>query len=272
MIMKKSEKSFMELTRRDFLYQSGAGMAGIALFGIPHLSYGAEKKPKYGGRLRISERFASSGLDAHKNQYVIDYFHYTLMYNALAIMGPLPDAKMYPDAAKSWEISKDGREYIFPLREGMKFHHGKELDSDDVKYSIERVMNPATRSPRAFAFKWIDSVQAIDKYHVKIKLKEPFGPFLTSLTITTCPIIPTGWEPTPTKPAPGTGPFKFKSIVPNESTELTRFDQYWEHDEKTGDRLPYLDSIYSTSIMRENGNDNSCQGLCCLCKMGIIRP
>jgi peptide/nickel transport system substrate-binding protein len=248
MVMKKSEKSFMELTRRDFLYQSGAGMAGIALFGIPNLSYGAEKKPKYGGRLRISERFASSGLDAHKNQYVIDFFHYTLMYNALAIMGPLPDAKMYPDVAKSWEISRDGREYVFPLREGVKFHHGKELDSGDVKYSIERVMNPATRSPSAFAFKWIDAVQAIDKYHVKIKLKEPFGPFLTSLTVMTCPIIPAGSEPTPTKPAPGTGPFKFKSIVPNESTELTRFDQYWEHDEKTGDRLPYLDSIYSKKI------------------------
>ena len=74
----------------------------------------------------------------------------------------------------------------------MKFHHGKELDSGDVKYSIERVMNPATRSPRAFAYRWIDSVQIIDKYHLKIRLKEPFGPFLTTLTIQNCPIIPAG--------------------------------------------------------------------------------
>ena len=133
-------------------------MAGISLAGIPHHGYGAEKKPKYGGRLRIGERFGPTGLDAHKNQYIIDFFNYVLMYNALTIMGPLPDAKMYPDLAKSWEISKDGREYTFLLREGVKFHHGKELDSGDVKYSIERVMNPATRSPRAFAYDWIDSV------------------------------------------------------------------------------------------------------------------
>lgn len=237
------------LTRREILYLGGMATAGLTLAGIPQSSHGAEKKPKYGGRLRIGERFGSTGLDAHKNQFSIDFFHYTLMYNALTIMGPLPNPKMYPDVAISWEISKDGREYVFPLRQGVKFHHGKELDSGDVKYSIERVMNPATQSPRAFGFKWVDSVHAVDKYHVKIKLKEPFGPLLTSLTIQTCPIIPAGWEPTGTKPAPGTGPFVFKSIVPNETTELTRFDQYWEIDEKTGNRLPYLDSIYSTKIV-----------------------
>ena len=173
---KDKKQVWGELTRRDFLYRGGMGAAGIALAGIPHYAYGAEKKPKYGGRLRIGERFGPTGLDAHKNQYIIDFFNYVLMYNALTIMGPLPDAKMHPDLAKSWEISKDGREYIFSLREGVKFHHGKELDSADVKYSIERVMNPATRSPRAFAYGWIDSVTIIDKYHIKIQLKEPYGP------------------------------------------------------------------------------------------------
>ena len=82
---------------------------------------------------------------------------------------------MPPDLAKSWEISKDGRVYIFPLREGVKFHHGKELDSADVKYSIERVINPATGSP-AFAGS-IESVTIIDKYQFRIQLKEPYGPF-----------------------------------------------------------------------------------------------
>ncbi|MBI5969447.1 MAG: ABC transporter substrate-binding protein, partial [Deltaproteobacteria bacterium] len=216
---------------------------------LPELGHGAEKKPKYGGRLRIGERYGNTGLDAHRNQETFDMFIYCLLYNALTIMGPSPEVMMYPDLAKSWEISADGRDYTFPLREGVKFHHGKELDSGDVKYSIERVMNPATRSKKAFSFQWIDSVNIIDKYHLKIRLKEPFGPFLTTLTIQNCPIIPAGWEPTATKPAPGTGPFAFKSIVLNETIELARFDQYWEVDEKTGDRLPYLDSIYSKKIV-----------------------
>ena len=240
------------LTRREFIYLGGAGMAGLALTGIPERSDAAEKKPKYGGILRAGERYSGTGLDAHRNQEMIDCQNYLLMYNALTIMGPLPQVRMYPDLAKSWEISKDGREYTFPLREGVRFHHGKELDSGDVKYSIERVMNPATRSPRAYTYRWIDSVSAIDKYHVKIKLKEPFGPFLTTLTITTCPIIPAGWEPTPTKPAPGTGPFVFKSYVPNETSEMVRFDKYWEVDEKTGDRLPYLDGIFVKKIVDES--------------------
>ncbi len=245
-------KNVQGLNRRDFLYLSGIGMAGLSLSGIPDLSEGAEKKPRYGGRLRVAHRFGSSGLDAHRNQDFMDYMNYCYMYSALTEQGGLPQVEIYPMLAKSWEISKDGREYIFPLREGVKFHHGKEFDSADVKYSIERVLNPATRAPRAFALRWIDSIQIIDKYHIKIRLKEPFAPFLASLTLNNCPIIPSGWEPTPIKPAPGTGPFVFKSFVPNETTEFTRFDQYWEVDEETGDRLPYADSLMFKKIVDEN--------------------
>ena len=237
------------LTRREFIYLGGAGMAGITLASFPELANAAEKKPKYGGRLRVGERFASPGLDAHKNYLPADMFNYTLMYNSLTIMGSLPQVRMYPDLAKSWEISTDGGEYTFSLREGVKFHHGKELDSGDVKYSIERVMNPATRSPKAYIYAVIDSVNVIDKYHVMIRLKESFAPLLTTLTVQNCSIIPAGWEPTATKPAPGTGPFVFKSMVPNETVEFTRFDRYWEVDEKTGNRLPYLDSIHVKKIV-----------------------
>ncbi len=248
--MKDERENWGRLTRRDFLYLSGMGMAG-AVASIPQWSYGTEGKPKYGGQFRVGERYGPMGLDAHKNQFIMEYFLYNLMYNALAILGPLPEAKVYPDVAKSWEVSKDGREYLFPLREGVKFHHGKELDSGDVKYSIERVLNPATRSPRAADFDKIESVQAVDKYLVKIRLREPFAPFVTKLTIQTCPIIPAGVEPTATKPAPGTGPFAFKSMVLNETVELTRFNQYWEVDPKTGDRYPYLDSIITKKIVDE---------------------
>ena len=151
---KDEDRDFSGLTRREFLYLSGAGMAGVALAGMPELSHAQGKKPKYGGRLRVGERFGSPGLDAHKNQGFMDYQNYYLMYNALTDVGQLPQVNIYPDLAKSWEISKDGREYIFPLREGVKFHHGKEMDAYDVKYSMERVMNPATRSPWLLPSAW----------------------------------------------------------------------------------------------------------------------
>jgi len=250
--MEEKKADYAGLTRRDFLYLTGAGVTGMALAGMPESGHSAEKKPKYGGILRVAERYGSSGLDPHKNQVFIDYQNFSCMFSGLFEMGKLPNVEMHPLLVKTWEVSKDGREYLFSLKEGVKFHHGKELDSGDVKYSIERVLNPVTRSPRAFSFKWIDSLTIIDKYNFKIKLKEPFAPFITTLTGHTCSIIPAGVEMTPTKPAPGTGPFVFKSFVPNETAEYTRFDKYWEYDEETGDRLPYLGGIQMRKIVDEN--------------------
>jgi ABC-type transport system substrate-binding protein len=151
--MKTHKPSHAALTRREMLYLGAGGAAGLALAAGPGPAHGQQGKPHYGGRVRVGERFGSTGLDAHRNQAFIDFQNYVVMYNALTIMGPLPQVRIYPDLAKSWETSRDGREYTFPLREGVKFHHGKDLDSGDVKYSIERVMNPATRSPRAFAYR-----------------------------------------------------------------------------------------------------------------------
>jgi peptide/nickel transport system substrate-binding protein len=242
--MKKNDG---ELTRREFLALSAAGVATLA--GMPDRGETAEKKPKRGGRLRVGYPWGSTGLDVHKNQDFADYLYYCLMYGGLTDVGALPQVVMYPSLAESWDGSSDGREYTFHLRRGVKFHHGKEMDSGDVKYSLERVMNPATRAPRAFAFRWIDAVSIIDKYNLKIRLKEPFAPFISTLTPYNCAIIPAGWEPTGMKPAPGTGPFVLKSFVPNETIELTRFDQYWSVDETTGDRLPYLDAIYTKKIV-----------------------
>ena len=247
--MKDLKEDCGGLTRREFLALSGAGMAGMALAGMPDSVYSEERKPKYGGVLRVGYRWGSTGLDAHKNQDFADAAAYRLMYEGLTEQGKLPQVEIHPMLAKSWEISNDGREYIFPLKEGIKFHHGKEFDSSDVKYSVERMLNPATRAPKAYAFRMIDSVQAIDKYTVKFKLKEPFAPLLSTLTIHTCPIIPAGWEPTATKPAPGTGAFVFRSFVVNENFEVSRFDKYHMVDEKTGDRLPYLDGVHVRKIV-----------------------
>ena len=247
--MENKDEDFAGFTRREFFSLSACGAAGMFLGGFPDPGHAEEKKPKYGGRLRRASRFTAVGLDPHVNQDSADYFTYNVMYDALTEQGPMPQLEIFPMLCKSWEISNDGREYIFPLRQGVKFHHGKELDTGDVKYSIERVMNPATRSPKAFAYRWIDSIHIIDKYHLKIRLKEPFAPFLASLTCQNCGIVPSGSEPTPTKPAPGTGPFLLKSFVPNETFEAARFDKYWLTDEMTGDRLPYLEGIYLKKVV-----------------------
>ena len=74
--MKEENENSGGLTRREFLYWSGVGMAGMTLNGFPSVAHSAEKKPKYGGRLRVAERYGPMGLDAHNNQDMIDYQNY----------------------------------------------------------------------------------------------------------------------------------------------------------------------------------------------------
>ncbi len=52
-----------------------------------------------------------------------------------------------PDLAESFTISPDGKIYTFKLREDVKFHNGRKLTAEDMKYSIERAINPKTQSP-----------------------------------------------------------------------------------------------------------------------------
>src|SRR5262247_2486955 len=55
--------------------------------------------------------------------------------------------ELVPDLAESYTISDDGQTYTFKLRDGIKFHNGRALTSADIKYSIERAVNPATTRP-----------------------------------------------------------------------------------------------------------------------------
>ena len=63
--------------------------------------------------------------------------------------------ELEPDLAKEFTISDDGLTYTFKLRDGLKFHNGRPVTAADVKYSIERAVNPATQSPGAGYFSMI---------------------------------------------------------------------------------------------------------------------
>ncbi len=87
-----------------------------------------------------------------------------------------------PHLATEWTVSADGRVYRFTLREGVKFHSGRELTAEDVVFSMDRVLS-LKKGP---AWMWLPvlspgSTRAVDPYTVEFHLKEPYAPFLATL-------------------------------------------------------------------------------------------
>ena len=70
-----------------------------------------------------------------------------------------------PELAESWEAAPDG--WTFKLREGVKFHNGREMTAEDVKYSLDRVTNPKTQSPGAGFFASIAGFDAISSFGLR---------------------------------------------------------------------------------------------------------
>src|SRR4029077_13646289 len=76
-----------------------------------------------------------------------------------------------PDLAHSWEIAPDGQTYTFHLRQGVQFHDGAQLTSEDVKATYDRIAKPPTgiSIPRSVLFKAVSEINARDKYTVEFK-------------------------------------------------------------------------------------------------------
>lgn len=100
------------------------------------------------------------------------------VYDSLVF--PTFDGEMIPWVAESWDISEDGLQYTFHLRDDVKFHNGDTLKASDVVFSMNRLMTMAI----SYSFMWadcFDSCEAIDDTTVVFNLKIPFGPFISSL-------------------------------------------------------------------------------------------
>lgn len=155
------------------------------------------------------------------------------------------DLQVVPDLAESWSVSTDRRTYTFVLRRGVRFHNGRELTADDVLYSFERVLRPATRSPRPWvlsriagarpfmegAAEQIEGLRKKSPYEVVIELIEPFAPFLCLLGLTTAAIVSCDADVAQSDKKGvlpcGTGPYVFTQWQHNQYLLLKRHDAYF---------------------------------------------
>jgi peptide/nickel transport system substrate-binding protein len=146
------------------------------------------------------------------------------------------DTSVGPMLAERWDISRDGRAYTFHLRQGVKFHNGATLTSDDVVWSFKRYLDPATgwRCLSEFdghGYAKIVAVEAPDPQTVIVRLDQPTALLLATLARPDCgqtavlhrdSLGPDGKWLQPV----GTGPFKFGEWKRGQYIELVRFDGY----------------------------------------------
>jgi peptide/nickel transport system substrate-binding protein len=135
-----------------------------------------------------------------------------------------------PWLAERWEVSPDGLTYTLYLRKGVRFHDGSELDAYAVKANVDRWVDPTVRVPARAQLGPVKGAEVVDKYTVKIMLKEPFAPFLRALAsyllIASPKVIEKYGNKTITEPV-GTGPYKFVSWEKGKKVVLEANEDYW---------------------------------------------
>ncbi len=183
--------------------------------------------PTQGGHLRIAlakdivTLDPTFALDNYSHQ-VIDQIFDTLVTYA-------PDMSLQPRLATKWRAISN-LVWEFTIRQGAKFHNGREVTADDVVWTMNRMLDPKTRVPRQHLFmvKWVDKT---DANTVRFQLDRPYSPFLSVLANRATSILPREeverrGETFARNPV-GTGPFKFVSWRAGEGVVVERNDDYF---------------------------------------------
>ena len=238
------------LTRRDLL--KAAGVAAIAITGPQLASRPVEAQtPKRGGTLRTTViADPVTGFDPHQTISFLTMVPLSYVYSRLVKVKAGPDVKpmtypVEPDLAESW-TRPDDTSYIFKLRKGVRWHpkppvNGRELTSEDVKYTYERFLSIKNNGNRP-VLESIDKIETPDKYTVKFVLKEPNAWFIDMLASTSTWIIAKECvekfgDLKKAESVVGTGPWMLERWEPNVRLYYVRNPNYFLPG------LPYADNV-----------------------------
>ena len=192
--------------------------------------------PKYGGTLRIAMEGDTNSIDPAFSLASSDRGFTMATYDNLVLR--MHDLSLKPMLATSWEPSDDMMSYTFHLRKGVKFHHGKMFNADDVVFTIKRILDPDTGSPGRAALSSIVDVVKIDDYTIRFDLETPNAFMPESLSVYQARILPSDIDPDQFAIGEfGTGPFIMQEYLPGERSVFKRNPDYWQEG------LPYVDEL-----------------------------
>ncbi len=232
----------------------GAATALATILAIlPAMNPAFAAEPRRGGTLTMGRPEEPLSFDPFKPTDNGSVFAIAQVCEPL-ILADKDGTGLEPGLASSWNISADGLTYVFTLREGVVFSDGKPLTADDVVFSLTKQMDPT--SSFGFALEPVNSITKVDDGHVKIELKQPYSPILSTLSLFATSIVEkaayeAGPEAFATAPV-CTGPFTVENYHRGSDVQLAANPHYWGKG-ADGKPLPYLDKI----IMKYMPDGNS---------------
>ncbi len=240
-----------ELSRRGLLMGTAAGgllIAGSGAMLAPSAN-AATVKLKKGGVLRIavSDGGANETQDAHRGGFTADSCRQYQLYDRLVTRDS--KYKIVNELADSFTPNKTGNVWTVRVKKGVKFHNGRTLTADDVIFTLQRILDPATAALRAGQLANVDAakLKKVDQYTVSITLKTADVTFNDLFSDYAMGIVPVGYNPaTPV----GTGPFVYQSFTPGVKSVYTKNTSYW----RTGE--PYVDSVEISTIKDDTARVN----------------
>jgi peptide/nickel transport system substrate-binding protein len=201
----------------------------------------ATATPAKGGELVVGKDQEAPGLDPAKNPALAAIRVFDLMYSRLTRLDQ--QMRPQPDLAEKWDISPDGKSYTFHLRQGVKFHNGRDLTSADVKYTYERLINPDTASIAKSFLDPIDHIEAPDPNTVTFVLKAPNTPFLVNTASTWAGIVAKEIVDANNgdlnKVDAGSGPYVLQEWTPDTRTVLVRNPSYYVAGQPATDKITF---------------------------------
>ena len=209
----------------------------------------AQDSDRFGGTFKAAMTTKPPTLDPYLSTNTVLRQVASYMFESLVTFDE--NYQVIPQIARKWEVGEDDLTYTFHLREGVLFHDGSELTSEDVVASFNRYASESVGKERV---KLVESIKAVDEYTVQFKLSEPTL-FLTTLAIPdpVFGIMPAEQAAkTDELQGPdeliGTGPYKLVEWKPDQYVKLTRFDDYvadegMERSGLGGKKVAYFDEI-----------------------------
>jgi len=232
----------------------GAASAFVLALALAHGGPAAAQEGGFGGEMVVTYKDDISTFDPAIGYDWQNWSMIKSLFDGLMDYNP-GTTELIPDLAESYTISEDGLVYTFKLRPGVKFHNGRELTSTDIKYSIERSVDPATQSPGQ-GFFWqikgfdemaagdaaeLTGITTPDDQTVVIELSQPDATFLQIVAINFAFAVPREevekYGPDFGRNPVGTGAYKMTEWTLGQRVVFERNPDYFRDD------APHLDKI-----------------------------